>query len=173
MPMALTGHLGHSFKDVIHDSIIGKDYACGKTKENGVFKRANMPDLTKYLEEHMRQNYFSISKHGSNDQRLTKTNPVTVPLFDFNQQKAVAQSLDMCLLIASIAKGIFTSINDAFLKNKIPSEKCISLGVNSTSVNIYKHNSLETRVGIERQYYLDGMSMSHGSQCCTTSSKIV
>ena len=100
-------------------------------------------------------------------------NPVKVPLFDFNQQKVVAQSLDMCLSTASIAKGIFNSIDDASVKNKFPWEKCISLGVNSTSVNICKHNSFETRVGIEQQYYLDGMSMSHGSQCCTTSSKIV
>ena len=173
MPMALAGHLGHLFKDVIHDSIIGKHYACGKTKENGIFKRANMPGLPKYLVERMRQNCFSISKHGSNDQRLTKMNPVKVPLFDFNQQKVVAQSLDMCLSTASIAKGIFNSIDDASVKNKFPWEKCISLGVNSTSVNICKHNSFETRVGIEQQYYLDGMSMSHGSQCCTTSSKIV
>lgn len=173
MPMALAGHLGHLFKDVIHDSIIGKHYACGITKENGIFKRANIPGLPKYLVERMRQNCFSISKHGSNNQRLTKMNPVTVPLFDFNQQKVVSQSLDMCLPTASIAKGIFSSIDDAFVKNKIPWEKCISLGVNSTSVDICKHNSLETRVGIEQQYYLDGMSMSHGSQCCTTSSKIV
>ena len=118
MPMALARHLGHLLKDVIHDSIIGKHYACGITKGNGIFKRANMPGLLKYLVERMRQNCFSISKHGSNNQGLTKMNPVTVPLFDFNQQKIVSQSLDMCLLTASIAKGIFSSIDDAFVKNK-------------------------------------------------------
>ena len=53
-------------------------------KENEILKRANMPDLPKYLVEEMRQNCFSLSTHGSNDQRVTKINPVTVPLFHFN-----------------------------------------------------------------------------------------
>ena len=43
MPMALAGHLGHLFKDVIHDSIIGKHYACGITKKMESSKERTCP----------------------------------------------------------------------------------------------------------------------------------
>ena len=143
--MAVADQLGHLFKYLFHDLKIGKHFACGKTKETCILKRANKPNLQKHLMKHIRQNCFSISTDGSNDQRLAKMNPVTAPLFNINQHKIAKQFLDMCLATASTAKGIFTSINDAFEKKNIPWEKHISLGVNSTSVNIGHNTSLERR----------------------------
>ena len=74
-------------------------------------------------------------------------NPVTVRLFDINQHKVVTKFLDMCLSKVSTAVGIFTSINNVFQKYDIPWENCVSLGVDNTSVNVGRHNSLivETR----------------------------
>ena len=90
----------------------------------------------------MRENCFSICTDGSNDKNLNKINPVTVRLFDINQHKVVTKFLDICLTQSSTDVAIFSSINDAFTRNGVSREHCVSLGVDNTSVNVGKHNSL-------------------------------
>ena len=48
-------------------------------------------------------------------------------------------------IISSDVDGIFAAIDKAFGNNGIPWDKCISLGVDNTSVNIGKHHSLITK----------------------------
>ena len=48
-------------------------------------------------------------------------------------------------IISSDLDGIFAAIDKAFGNNGIPWDKCISLGVDNTSVNIGKHHSLITK----------------------------
>ena len=85
---------------------------------------------------------YIISTDGSNDQGLKKMNPVTVRLFDTNQHMVVNQFLEICLSSSSDADGIFAAIDKAFANNGILWDKCISLGVDNTSVSIGKHHSL-------------------------------
>ena len=91
----------------------------------------------------MKKSCFSIATDGSNDQGLEKMNPVTVRLFDINQHQVVTTFYDMCLSrSAATAVGIFSAIITAFENDRISWEKCTSLGVDNTSVNVGKHNSL-------------------------------
>lgn len=48
----------------------------------------------------------------------------------------------MCLSKASIATAIFASIDNVSQVNRIPWEKCLSLEVNNTSVNVEKNKSI-------------------------------
>ena len=72
-------------------------------------------------------------------------NPVTIRLFGTNQHMVVNQFLEMCLSSSSDADGIFAAIDKAFANNGILWDKCISLRVDNTSVNIGKHHSLITK----------------------------
>ena len=88
----------------------------------------------------MQSSCFSIATDGSNDQGLKKMTPATVRLFDINQHKVVTKFYDMCTSTSSTAVGMFTAINDALVKNDISWDKCVSLAVDNTSVNVGRHN---------------------------------
>ena len=90
----------------------------------------------------MKKDCYSISIDDSNDQGL---NPVTVKLFNINQHMVVNQLLEMHLSSSSDPDGIFAAIDKAFANTGIPWHKCISLGVDNTSVSIGKHHSLITK----------------------------
>ena len=142
LPFATADHLGPLFKSIFPDSKIAKGYSCGKTKASCILNRAIVPDLRNNLVEQMRNSCFSIATDGSNDQGLTKMNPVTVRLFDINQHKVVTKFYDMCASSSSTAVGIFNAINNSMEKNMVSWDKCVSLGVDNTSVNVGKHNSV-------------------------------
>ena len=93
----------------------------------------------------MKKDCYSTSTDDSNDQGLKKRNPLTVRLFDINQHMVVNQFLEMCLSSSSDADGIFVAIDKAFANNGILWDKCISLRVDNTSVNIDEHHSLITK----------------------------
>lgn len=44
------------------------------------------------------------------------------------------------------AESIFTKMDEVFLTNGIPWSNCVGVGVDSTSVNLGKSNSIKTRV---------------------------
>ena len=142
LPLAVADHIGPLVKDIFPDSKIAKGYQCTRTKATCILNRAIKPELQRNLITQMRESCYSICTDGSNDQNLEKMNPVTVRLFDINQHKVVTKFLDMCLSKVSKAVGIFTSINNVFQKYDIPWENCVSLGVDNTSVNVDRHNSL-------------------------------
>ena len=92
-----------------------------------------------------KEDCYSIITDGSNDQELKKMNPVTVRLFGINQHMVVNRFLEMCLSSSFDADGRFATIDKAFDNNGIQWDKCISLGVDNTSVNIGKHHFLITK----------------------------
>lgn len=142
LPLATADHLGPLFRNIFPDSKIAKAYACGKTKASCILNRAIAPDLQETLVNQMKTSCFSIATDGSNDQGLEKMNPVTVRIFDINQHKVVTKFLDMCKSRESNAKAIFRAIDTAMSKYGVSWDKCVSLGVDNTSVNVGRHNSV-------------------------------
>ena len=143
--LVVADHLRPLFRDIFHDSKIAKNYACGKTKTTCILNRAIKPKLQNNVINQMKKDCYSISTDGSNNQGLKKMHPVTVRLFDIYWHMVVNQFLEMCLSSSSDADGIIMAIDKAFANNGIPWDKCISLGVDNTSVNIGKHHSLITK----------------------------
>ena len=47
---------------------------------------------------------------------------------------------------SAIAESIFTKTDDVLLSNQIPWTNCVGAGVDNTSVNLGKRNSIMTRV---------------------------
>ena len=142
LPIASADHLTSLVRECFPDSKIAKLYACSHTKASCILNGAICPDLKESLVEDMNSSVFSLSTDDSNDQNLDKMNPLTVCMFDINQHKVVTKFFNMCLSKSATAVGIFSSIDQAMSASNIPWENCIALGVDNTSVNVGKHNSL-------------------------------
>lgn len=97
----------------------------------------------------MRDNPFSVAVDGSNDNGLTKMNPLTVRIFFVESSRIVTQVLDMCTASAATAEAIYSVVDGKLAKlldTDNPWKLCTSVGVDNTSVNIGIHNSLKSRV---------------------------
>lgn len=145
LPLSAADHLGSLIRSSFPDSKIAQAYSCARTKALCILNDAIAPDLIKSLVADMKVNVFALSVDGSNDQDQQKMNPVTVRIFDINQHKVVCKFLDMCLSKESTADGIFSCIESALNKHSIPWTNCLGFGVDNTSVNVGKHNSIKTR----------------------------
>jgi len=104
------------------------------------------PDLIGSLAADMQKQAFSLCVDGSNDSGLQKMNPVTVRLYDINQHKVCCKFLDMCLTTEATAEGIVTAVDNALSKYAVPWTNCVGFGVDNTSVNVGRHNSVKTKV---------------------------
>jgi hypothetical protein len=147
LPLAAADHLGSLIRTCFPDSKIAQSYACARTKASCLLNDAIAPDLMKSLVDDMMGNFFSLCVDGSNDQDLLKMNPLTVRIYDVNQRKVCCKFLDMCVSDTSTADGIFGAIDKAITnKHHIPWSNCVGFGVDNTSVNVGRHNSIMTRV---------------------------
>lgn len=157
LPLSAADHLGSLIRASFPDSKIAQSYSCARTKASCILNDAIAPDLLKSLIADMKINLFSLSVDGSNDQDTEKMNPIAVRIFDINQHKVACKFLDMCLSKDSSAAGIFSCIDLALQKHSIPWTNCLGFGVDNTSVNVGKHNSIMTRVlTINPQVYFMG-----------------
>ena len=146
LPLSAADHLGSLIRASFPDSKIAQAYSCARTKASCILNDAIAPDLLRSLVADMKMHAFSLSVDGSNDQDTQKMNPVTVRIFDINQHKVACKFLDMCPSKESTAAGIFSCIDLALQKHGIPWANCLGFGVDNTSVNVGKHNSIMTRV---------------------------
>ena len=113
---------------------------------------------------------YAIAIDGSNDNGVEKMNPLTVRFFNECTGMVTTQLLDMCLtsgiciywhiqfrfnchcyfyvsgVNSGTAETIFNKMDETLLKNGVSWDKCIGLGVDNTSVNMGKRNSIRTRV---------------------------
>ena len=97
----------------------------------------------------MQNSPFSLLVDGSNDTGLEKLNPLTVKIFDATNRQVCTGLLDMCTTSGpncGTALAIFNKINSVLEQYNIPWERCVSFGVDNTSVNLGKHHSIMTLV---------------------------
>ena len=95
----------------------------------------------------MQKSPFSLATDGSNDNCL----PLTVRIFDINLEKVKTSLLDMCVSKGGTAEELFTTIDNCMSAFGIPWDNCVAVGVDNTSVNMGKNNSIKTRVHEKKQ----------------------
>lgn len=107
------------------------------------------PSLINALLDKMHCHPFSVCTDGSNDRGLEKMNPLSIRIFDDENQMVVTRFLHMCPSRESTAEALFSVIDgklSELLETPNPWSMCTSLGVDNTSVNIGVRNSIKTRV---------------------------
>ena len=146
IPIAVSDHLSPLFKDIFSDSQIAKAYSCARTKSACIINGALAKELQVSLIEVMKNNPFSLATDRSNDSGLDKMNPLTVRIFDINRGCVTTRFLDMCLTSASDTEALFSKIDETMQRHDLDWSRCVAFGVDNTSVNMGKHNSIKTRV---------------------------
>lgn len=159
IPLSLADHLSPLIRNVF-DGVVAKGYACAKTKTSCILNGAVAPVFKTQLVSVMQEMPYSLCVDGSNDSGLEKINPLTVRTFDENHSKVIMRFLDMCITTgkeAASAEVIFDKINNVLQIHNIPWVNCIGVGVDNTSVNIGRHNSIMTRIhGMNPSVYFMG-----------------
>ncbi len=146
IPIAVTDHLSPLFRDIFPDSEIAKMYSCARTKTTCIVNGALAKHFLRSLVEHMKAEPFSLATDGSNDSGLQKMNPLTVRIYDVNRGRVATQLLDMCLTSSSTAESIYMKISDTLQRFAINWDYCVGFGVDNSSVNLGRSNSIRTRV---------------------------
>jgi hypothetical protein len=149
IPLSFTNHLSPLMADIFPDSQIAKKYASAATKTTCIINGALAPYFLKELIEIMTSTPFSLLVDGSNDTGLEKMNPLTVRIFDVASSTVHSRLLDMCCTTgpsSATAAAIFDKINSVMTAHAIPWSNCVGFGVDNTSVNIGRNNSIMTRV---------------------------
>lgn len=91
---------------------------------------------------------FSLATDGSNDTGLEKMNPLTIQIYNVNNNRVETQLLDMCVskgVSSATAAAIFDKIDEKITGFEITWTNCIAFGVDNTSVNLGNTNSIKTR----------------------------
>lgn len=110
--------LGHIIHTYFPDSIIAQAYSQAHIKASCILNRAISPDAQAKLVKLMQTLFYILVTGRNDDQNLEKENPVTVNIFDKNQQKIVTQFFDMCLSRTATAFKLLKVL----LKYEIPRE---------------------------------------------------
>ena len=108
IPLAFRDHLSPLIRSIFPDSAIAAKYHSASTKATCMLNHAVSPILKKDLVDNMKSSPFSIAVDGSNDNGLSKMNPLTVRIFDLERSRIVTRFLDMCTATSSTAEAILT-----------------------------------------------------------------
>ena len=155
VPLAVMDHLSSLLRDIFPDSKIAKGFSAARTKTMSL-----RPHLESVLVAQMKSQPFALAIDGSNDNGLRKMNPLTVRIFDNENGVVLTKFLDMCLTsgsMAGTAEGIYNAMDCALSSRDIPWQQCIGLGMDNTSVNTGRHNSIKSRaLQMEGSVYIMG-----------------
>jgi hypothetical protein len=78
---------------------------------------------------------------------------------------ATTQFLDMCMSYLSTAEGIFCKMKEVLDKHNIMWDNCVVVGLDNTSVNLGRRNSIKTRIESKNPaVYVMGVSLSYCAQ---------
>uniref|UniRef100_H3B154 DUF4371 domain-containing protein n=1 Tax=Latimeria chalumnae TaxID=7897 RepID=H3B154_LATCH len=149
IPLVLSNHSSPLLPDIFLDSQIAKQYSSAATKTTCLVNGAIAPHFREKLVEVMKNRPYSLLIDGSNDTGLEKMNLLIVHMFDINTQRAESRLLNMCATTgkdSATAAAIFDKISQALDTYSIPWANCVGFGVDNTSVNLGKKNSIMTRV---------------------------
>ena len=149
LPIAVSDHAGPLFKSMFPDSKIAQYYGCARTKTTCILNRALGPEFAKTVFQLVQQQPFTLSLNGSNDKEEQKLVPLTVRVFDNDLGMVKSKFLSMCLCNEGTAATYFEKVEEVFVSHDIPWSNCIALSVDSTSVNIGRHNSIKSRLEVK------------------------
>lgn len=144
LPIATADHAGPLFRSMFPDSKIASYYGSARTKTTSIINRALAPEFA--VINMVRKQPFTLSLDGSNDQEEQKLVPLTVRVFDTDLGMVTSRFLDMCLCSSGTAAAYFDKLEEVFFSKSIPWYNCVAFSVDSTSVNVGKHNSIKTRL---------------------------
>ena len=143
-PFALADQFSPLFKEIFPDSQIAAGYASKRTKTTCIVNGALKGYFRSQLVEEMKSKPYSLAIDGSSDTGLKKMNPLTVRIF--TPHGVSTQLLDMCMTRGSTAADIFGKMDETLQHHGISWDNCVSIGVDNTSVNLGRRNSIMTRV---------------------------
>ena len=146
LPIASADHAGPLFRSMFPDSKIASYYGSARTKTTSIINKALAPEFASSVTEMVQKQPFTLSLDGSNDQEEQKLVPLTVRVFDSDLGEVVSRFLDMCLCSSGTAATYFEKIEEVFSSKSIPWCNCVAFSVDSTSVNVGRHNSIKTRL---------------------------
>ena len=175
VPLAVADHLSPMIQDVF-DGEVAKGYSCARTKTTAILNRAVAPAFKAQLVTTMQQKPFSIMIDGSSDTGLEKMNPITVRIFDIGRDKVDTRFLDMCTtsgVAAATAETIWNKMDQVLSSCDVPWINCVGVGVDNTSVNLGKHNSIKSRVQqVNNSIYFMGCPchLAHNTACAAADS---
>lgn len=95
IPLAFHDVLSPMIRSVFPDSKIATMYHSASTKAMCMLNLAIAPMFKEDLITSMKVHPFSISIDGSNDNGLKKMNPITIRIYDVNENRIVTRFLDM------------------------------------------------------------------------------
>ena len=83
----------------------------------------------------MKNGPYALDTNGSNDE-----------VFNTKKQKVSTQLLDMCGTKKGDAETLFSTIDETLSKVGVSWDNCVDIGMDNTSVNLGRNNSIMTRV---------------------------
>ena len=122
------------------DLKILKNFQCSKMKRTRILNKALANDLKGYLCNFIKALPYSLVNDDSNDNSITKMNGTCALILDVNYSKTV----DFRLYF-STGKTLFNAVKQALKKQEIMSANCISVGLDSTNLNVVEGNSIKSR----------------------------
>lgn len=142
LPIATADHAGQLFRSTFPDTKIASYYGSARTKTTSIINRALAPEFARAVIGMVQKQLFTLSLDGSNDQEEQKVIPLTVRVFNGNLGMVCSRFLDMCLCSSGTAAAYFEKVEEVFNTKSIPWCNCIAFSVDSTSVNVGRHNSI-------------------------------
>ena len=144
----LSDHPTQIVKSEFQGSAAAENFACGRTKTSAIINCLG-DEFQAEMVDDMKKFPFSFVIDGSNDTGIAKMYPVTVLIFDVNNNRVMAKFLDMNLIEGSTsgtAATIFQHVDALFHKYEISWNSVTGLGVDNTNVNIGARDSIKSRV---------------------------
>ena len=138
-----------------------------------ILNYALAPHLRDELVTAMKEEPYFLSVDAYSNIGLSKLNPLTVRIYDVNQQVVSQIFLDLSLTTgvdASKTKDIFKAINNTLEKYEKPCDHCVAFGIYNINSNIGAKSSIKSRITqVNLSTLFCWVPLPHNSYCSTKS----